>query len=144
MVPRWPYLSVPSSTLPIAVNLRTRFVPILSPFHSSLLYDNSVWRHSETTVLLSSLLFRFTLDELPSSDVARELQLLFADTASLAYSDSSALRKMKAHLAQFPSLAGSQCSILTWFDASSDFYNCFTAEMLSCFKRVAWCPTGIQ
>ena len=142
-VPHWCCPSRPCSMPPISVHLLTRFVPNPSPFHSSLLPDHSVRRHSETTLSLSLLSFSFTLDELVSSDVARELQLLFSDTASLIHSNPTALRKMKSHLEQFPSLASSQCTILSWFDASSDFHFRFISEMSSCSKPVVWCPTGI-
>ena len=144
MVLHWPCLSDPYSTLPFTVYLPTPFVTDVAPFHSSLLHDRSVWRHSETTLLLSILSFRFILDELVSSDVAQELQLLFSDTAPLVQSNPSILRKMKAHLEQFPSLAEFQCPILTWFDSTFAFHFRFIAETLSCFKRVVWCPTGIQ
>ena len=79
--------SDPCSTHPISVHRLIRFVADSSPFHYSLLPEHSVRRHSETTISLSFLSFRFTLDELMSSDVARELQLLFSDTASLMQSN---------------------------------------------------------
>ena len=143
MVPYSRCPSDPCSTHPISVHRLIRFVADPSPFHYSLLPEHSVRRHSETTISLSFLSFRFTLDELMSSDVARELQLLFSDTASLMQSNPTTLRKMKSHLEQFPSLASSQCVILSWFDSSSDFHFHFISEMPSCSKRVVWCPTGI-
>ena len=121
--------------------------PILALSFGSL-FDASYFSSSPDSICsgsisISLLSFRFTLDELVSSDVARELQLLFSDTASLMQSNPTTLRKMKSHLEQFPSLASSQCVILSWFDSSSDFHFHFISEMPSCSKRVVWCPTGI-
>ena len=121
MVPYSRCPSDPCSTHPISVHRLIRFVADPSPFHYSLLPEHSVRRHSETTISLSFLSFRFTLDELMSSDVARELQLLFSDTVSLMQSNPTTLRKIKSHLEQFPSLASSQCVILSWFDSSDTF-----------------------